>query len=298
MGDYGLLEGAIDLHVHASLDFFKRPFTELEIARAAQDAGYRAILFKSHFTLNSDRAFILNEILGGPMKVYGGIILNHSVGGINPVAVYAAIRLGAKEIKMPTLHSAHHVQISGPRYSYFDEKMPPVLSNLTGITILDEKGRLKREMGEILEIIKNEDVFLSTGHLSYPETRVLVREARGIGLERIQITHADSLYSFLTSDQQLEMADEGAVIEHHLARCMPVAFKGREGRMEPEEIVANIKKVGAERCTLGSDFGQMFNPHPVDGFRMFVRTMLKCGVTEAEMDWLIRKNPARLLGLK
>jgi hypothetical protein len=119
-----------------------------------------------------------------------------------------------------------------------------------------------------------------------------------MGLERIQITHADSLYSYLTVDQQLEFANMGAIIEHHLARCMPVAFKGREGRMEPEEIVYNIKKVGAERCTLGSDFGQLFNPHPVDGFRMFVRTMLKCGISEKEMDWLIRKNPARLLGLE
>jgi hypothetical protein len=79
---------------------------------------------------------------------------------------------------------------------------------------------------------------------------------------------------------------------------MPVYFKGKEGKIEPEEIVFNIKKVGAERCTLGTDFGQLFNPHPVDGFRMIVRIMLKCGITDIEMDWLIRRNPARLLGLE
>lgn len=298
MGDYGLLEGAIDLHVHATIDLYKRPFTELEVSRAAEEAGYRAILFKSHFTLNADRAFVLNEVLGGKLQVFGGIILNHAVGGINPVAVYAAIRFGAKEIKMPTLHAAHHVEVSGPTYSYFDEKMPPVLSSLKGICILDDRGKLKKEVYEVLEIMKNEDVFLGTGHLSYPEVRMLVGEARRMGIERVQITHADSLYSYLTVDQQIELADQGAIIEHHLARCMPIAFKGKEGRMEPEEIVFNIKKVGAERCTLGSDFGQLFNPHPVDGFRMFVRTMLKCGITDKEMDWLIRKNPARLLGLE
>ncbi|MBW1842263.1 MAG: hypothetical protein JRI75_10800 [Deltaproteobacteria bacterium] len=292
MSDYGILEGAIDLHVHAMLDFYKRPFTEMEIAETAEKVGYRAILFKSHFSPNADRAFIINDILDGKMKVFGGIILNHAVGGINPVAAYAAISMGAKEVKMPTLHAANHVDVSGPTYSYFDDKMPQILSSLQGIRILDENGKLKKPVYELLEVIKNEDVFLSTGHLSYPEIKVLVSEARQMGVERIQITHADSLYSYLTVDQQLEFAEQGAIIEHHIARCMPVVFKGKEGRMEPE-----IKKVGAERCTLGSDFGQFFNPHPVDGFRMFVRTMLKCGITEKEMDWLIRKNPARLLGL-
>jgi hypothetical protein len=298
MGDYGILEGAIDLHVHATIDLYKRPFTELEVARKAEEAGYRAILFKSHFTLNADRAFILNEVLNSKMKVYGGIILNHAVGGINPVAAFAAIRFGAKEIKMPTIHAQNHIHASGPTYAYFDEKMPPIFTNLKGIYILDEKGKLKKEAYELLEVIKPEDIFLSTGHLSYPEVKTLVAEARRMGVERIQITHADSLYSYTTVEQQLELANMGAIIEHHLARCMPIAFKGKEGRMEPEEIAYNIKKVGAERCTMGSDFGQFFNPHPVDGFRMFVRTMMKAGITEKEMDWLIRKNPARLLGLE
>lgn len=297
MGDYGILEGAIDLHVHATPDFYKRPFTELEVARKAEEVGYRAILFKSHFTMNADRAFMLNEALGGKTKIFGGIILNHAVGGINPVAAYVACHFGAKEIKMPTIHAQNHVEASGPTYAYFDDKMPPVLSSLKGIYILDEKGKLKKEVYEVLEVIKNEDVFLSTGHLSYPEVKVLVSEARRMGLERIQKTHADSLYAYTTVDQQLELANMGVIIEHNL-RCMPIAFKGKEGRMEPEEIVFNIKKVGAERCTLGSDFGQFFNPHPVDGFRMFVRVMLKAGINEKEIDWLIRKNPARLLGLE
>jgi hypothetical protein len=297
MADYGVLEGAIDLHVHAVPDIYKRPYTELEISRAAEAAGYRAILFKSHFAINADRAFLIHEVLGGRIKVFGGITLNHSVGGINPIAVWAAIRLGAKEVKMPTIHAAHHMELSGPTYSYFEEKLPPMFTKIKGIRVLDEKGSLRKEVYEVLEIIKNEDVFLGTGHLSYPELKILIPEARRLGVERIQVTHAESLYSYLTADQQKEFADQGAIIEHHLSRCMPVYLKGKEGKLEPEEIFNNIRKVGAERCTLGTDFGQLFNPHPVDGFRMIVRIMMKCGVTDPEMNWLIRKNPARLLGL-
>lgn len=207
MADYGVLEGAIDLHVHAVPDLYKRPYTKLEIARAAEEAGYRAVLFKSHFAIHADRAFIVNEVLGGKMKVFGGITLNHSVGGINPVAVLAAIRFGAKEVKMPAIHATHHIEVSGPTYSYFDEKLPPMLINLKGISVLDEKGKLKKEMYEVLEIIKNEDVFLGTGHLSYPELKILIPEACRLGVERIQVTHAESLYSYLTVDQQQEFAD-------------------------------------------------------------------------------------------
>jgi len=297
MADYGILEGAIDLHVHAAPDLYKRPYSELEVSRAAEAAGYRAILFKSHFAINADRASVINEVLGGRVKVFGGITLNHPVGGFNPIAVLAAIGLGAKEIKMPTIHAAHHMEVSGPTYSYFDEKLPPRFIDLEGISVLDEKGKLKKEVYEVLEVIHHEDVFLGTGHLSYSELKVLIPEARRLGVERIQVTHAESLYSYLTVEQQQEFAALGAIIEHQLSRCMPVYLRGKEGKLEPEEIFNNIRKVGAERCTLATDFGQLFNPHPVDGFRMVVRIMIKCGMTDAELDWLIRKNPARLLGL-
>ena len=55
--------------------------------------------------------------------------------------------------------------------------------------------------------------------------------------------------------------------------------------------------MGAHRCTLGTDFGQLFNPDPIDGMRVFVQTMMKCGITLEEIDLLIRKNPAWLVGL-
>jgi hypothetical protein len=72
--------------------------------------------------------------------------------------------------------------------------------------------KLKKEVYEVLEVVKNEKVFLGTGHLSYPELKVLIPEARRMGLERIQITHAESLFAELTVDQQLEFANQGAII--------------------------------------------------------------------------------------
>jgi hypothetical protein len=56
--------------------------------------GMRAILIKNHFTLTSDRAQVASDEIGFP--VFGGIALNHSVGGLNLHAVEAALKLGAK----------------------------------------------------------------------------------------------------------------------------------------------------------------------------------------------------------
>lgn len=293
---YSILEGAIDLHIHANPDLYARPFDEIEIARRAKEVGYQGVLFKSHFTTNADRAYILNKLVGG-LRVLGNITLNGTVGGINPQAVYAAAKLGVTEVKMPTVHAAHHIGIMGPTYAFFDEKFAPVLSEQKGITILDEKGKLIRQIYEIFEIIKEHNLILGTGHLSRGEVMVLVQEARKAKVERILVTHAESALSYLTVEEQAELADMGAYIEHNFTICMPIYLQGKRGKREPEEIAANIKKVGAQRCTMGTDFGQLFNPDPVDGMRIFVQAMMKCGITLEEIDWMIRKNPAWLIGL-
>jgi predicted metal-dependent phosphotriesterase family hydrolase len=43
--------------------------------------------------------------------------------------------------------------------------------------------------------------------------------------------------------------------------------------------------------------GQPVNPIPREGFRMFVKTMLHLGLSENEVDTMIKENPAKLLGL-
>lgn len=295
---YSILQGVIDLHVHGSPDLYARPFDEIEIAQKAKDVGYRGVLFKSHYTMNADRAYILNKMIGcDGFRVFGNITLNQTVGGINPQAVYAAAKLGVTEVKMPTVHAANHIRIMGPTYTFFDEKFSSVLSEQIGISILNEKGKLIPAIYEIFDIIKENNLLLGTGHLSQKEVMILVKEATNAKLERILVTHAESVLTNLSAEEQVDLADMGAYIEHNFTICMPIYLQGDKGKKQPEEIVANIKKVGAHRCTMGTDFGQLFNPDPVDGMRIFVQTMMKCGITLEEIDWMVKKNPARLVNL-
>ena len=98
-----LLEGAVDIHIHSAPDIYTRILNDIELALQAQEMGMKAILVKNHFTETAGRARLATDVTG--FMVFGGIALNFSVGGINPHAVRAALKLGAKTVWMPTLHS-------------------------------------------------------------------------------------------------------------------------------------------------------------------------------------------------
>ena len=85
----------------------------------------------------------------------------------------------------------------------------------------------------------------------------------------------------------------GAVIEQCFVACMPVL-----GGMNPKTMVDCITVIGVEHCILSTDMGQNANPTPPEGFRSMVGTMLQLGLSEKELETLVKTNPARLLGLE
>ena len=133
---------------------------DIELTHAASRAGMSAVLLKSHHTLTSDRARLAEKHVSG-IHVFGGLVLNDAVGGLNATAVEAALEMSAREIWMPTLTAANHLQFFGVEGK--------------GITILDESGSIKTIVLEILEMIAQEGGILGTGHLSVEEILILVR---------------------------------------------------------------------------------------------------------------------------
>lgn len=135
---------------------------------------------------------------------------------------------------------------------------------------------------------------LATGHLSVSEAFALVDEARRKGVSKIVITHPllKTLGAYLSLEKQRRMAAKGAFIEHCFSLTMPLM-----GRLDPMTIVKAIRAVGAEHCIMSTDLGQAYNPTPAEGMRMMIATMLKCGLSEKEIELMIKVNPAKLLGL-
>ncbi|MGB9727504.1 MAG: DUF6282 family protein, partial [Nitrososphaeria archaeon] len=173
-----LLDGACELHVHCSPDIIKRTVTEIGLAKMCKKFGYKAIVSKNHFTPTYDRAYYVRSIVP-EIKFFGGIVLNYTLGGLNPQAVKAAIAYDAKLVWMPTFHSDHHLKKAG-QIMYdpkrFEKHVDFRLRN--GLKILDEEGKIRNEVYEILDLISENDIILGTGHISKEETFKLVKEAR------------------------------------------------------------------------------------------------------------------------
>ncbi|MBW2149872.1 MAG: hypothetical protein JRI22_23015 [Deltaproteobacteria bacterium] len=293
---YGDLRGAIDIHIHSAPDAFPRLQNDLEIAQQALSAGMRAVLLKGHVTTTCDRASLVNHVIPD-IEVFGGIVCNQPVGGINPQAVSAAIRMGAKAVWMPTMWSEQHVQYSRQMsmdgYAAIGMAFPE-----KGITVLSGSGELLSEAGEILKLVANNDLILGMGHLSFNEQKVMISAAKQVGVTRIVVNHPTYQVLRFTKEQIKELADMGAYMEFCLLPLTPQwTLRDAERGWSPRQVAALIKEIGAERCVLATDVGQVHNPTAVEGFRILIRMMREGGISSQEIDFMTKENPAKLLGL-
>jgi hypothetical protein len=162
-----------------------------------------------------------------------------------------------------------------------------------GISLVDSGGKLLPSVISILEIIRENNMVLGTGHISIPEIYAITAEGIRRGV-KVTITHPLNSHfgSVLTLEQQKELGRMGAYIEQCFVSCMPVL-----GGMNPKVLVDHIKAVGEEHCILSTDFGQALHPTPPEGFRMMVANMIQFGLSEKEIEILVKVNPSKLLGL-
>ena len=287
-----LLRGAIDLHQHAAPSLFERITDDFGLAEQARQAGMRAVLLKAHEQDTTGRAALVRTRVSG-VEVFGGVVLNWIAGGLNPHAVDASIKLGARMVWMPTLSAQHHIDYFGG--SHFGRAMKARAApraESRGISVLGEHGELTTDTQEILKLIAEAGICLSTGHLSLFEIKALVPEARKAGVKKILVTHPDLGLSGISLDEQKWLATEGAIIEKDIITMMP-AWQS----LNLEAMVKSIRELGPEHCVLGTDFGQPQHPAPAEGLRMFIQMLLDQGITPEEIQTMVVKNPARLLGL-
>lgn len=290
-----LLHGAYDLHVHAEPDTVPRRQGILDVARDAAKAGMGGLIIKDHNTITADRAKIVNEIVPD-IKLYGGIVMNYAVGGLNPEAVDKAIQLGVKIIWMPSMDAAYTIKkVVITKETPWLEPIVPLLKEEDGISVL--KGglhgkELLPEVMDILKLIGDADVILDTCHLCAAEVFPLVREARNMGLKKIIITHPNCSVNRMTIDEQKGLAELGAFINYAYVPCMPMF-----DRQDPREIVQMINAVGVDHCLLFSDFGQIVNPPVVEGLELFIGNLLALGVSEEAITKMVKHNPEKLLNI-
>ena len=282
--------GTIDLHIHSSPSLFQRIGDDWSIAKAADEAGMRGIVIKSHHESTASRAYLVSKKFPR-MSIFGSITLNSYVGGINPAAVDSALRLGAKVVWMPSIDSAHHESIYGTTGSYGWQSGGRQEGK--GICILTN-GELLEEVNRVLRLIAEHDAILATGHLSEEEIRLLVPRARDIGVEKIIITHPFSRASGHTYELCIDMVKHGALIEIEWTGISPMSTWEGES---VEQLMTAIGKLGPRNCVLVSDAGQRHSPMPPEALRVLAQCLYEKGLSAEDLGVMMIDNPKELLGI-
>lgn len=283
------LSGMVDMHTHSGPSPMPRRFDHAEAARDAQRLNMRAIVVKSHHhNTQMDVLAMAGRIAKTSVKVFGGIALNSTVGGLNPHAVRMSLRMGGKVVWFPTISSGRHIECH-PEGGHFPTTAMPL--TLERIDIVDESGELKPVVFEILDEIREQGAILSGGHM-YPEyIRQLFEAAKDRGITRMMVNHPDFVIG-AEPELCLEYVRLGGYIEHEIGMYDP------EGGFWPVEQLMNwIGKVGPEHTVLASDLGQYNTPKPVDAFVRVCTALLDAGLSVKDLRQMVCENPAFLLDL-
>jgi hypothetical protein len=270
------LEGAIDLHVHSAPDVDRRRFNDLELARAARDAGMAAVLIKSHQNSTVERAWLVSQCVPG-IRVHGGLVLNETVGGLNVAAANLALKLGARQIWMPTRSARNH-------RAYHREA--------GGISILDERRQLLPEAEEIVRAAGEAGCIIGTGHLNPEETAKLVEASQRLGKPKILVTHPEWGPTYHSIEEQNKLASYSNV---YFERCF-VSTTHLCGCVPFETIERAIVETRVERTVISTDLGQPETPPPADGLRLYAERLHASGFSVDDIRIMMQANPERLLG--
>lgn len=273
-----LLQGACDTHVHFAPDIVPRLLSGPQLAAEARELGMRAILLKNHHCPTYLTASAIDEMFPG-LRVFGGLVLNAACGGLNPDAVRCALRMGAKEIWMPTVSSLRHVT--------FFHAPPETLC----VPVFDDRGRPAPGLPEILDLIAHSGAILGTGHLSPFECEALVSLAKQAGVRKILVTHPEFEAVDMDLDTQVRLAGQGVFFE----RCCHALYTRQH---LPLALVARqIRCVGIGSTILASDMGQLGYPEPAHALLHFCESLMRFGFSKEDIRTMVCGNPARLLGL-
>lgn len=280
------LSGTIDLHVHSAPDVYPRLLDDLEVVQAAEAVGMRAVLLKSHHTLTADRAQLVERHVG--IAVRGGLALNLSVGGINPVAVETALAFGARQIWMPTIHARHCLRMAASEMFAAEAR-----KGYAGLAPFDDEGHPVAGLLAILEMIRDADAVLGTGHLAPEESLRLLETARDMNLSRLLVTHPLMSFTRFTFDEMQRACELGAYLEFDALTCRPTWPEF----MPASTTARAIAEIGAEHCVLASDGGQDWNPAAPQMLLTFAEELTGHGVAADALRRMMHDNPAYLLGV-
>lgn len=282
-----LLVGAIDPHVHSYPDFVRRAQDMVQIGIDASKAGMRAVVFKDHWNVSAGAAYCAQRHLDymiekgdltHRVELYGG---TGTCLGMNPQAIRVALRYpNFKMIWFPTFTSFGFWRNAGhPEHG--------------GVKLTDDYGKVLPEVVEIMEIATENKVAIGLGHTDFADLWPIAKKGKEIGIHAI-LDHPLLEMNKLVLDEMKQLADLGIYVGTY---CQPLIPSLYQPVADPMDTINTINAIGAERCIIGSDFGQVLQMDSIDGLRVSIRALLAFGIKQKDLHIMLHENSAKLLWL-
>ena len=278
-----VMQGIIDMHIHAAPDVRARKLDDLELMEASVQRGVRAIVLKSHNVPTADRAYLVNRVAAEKypdvkFTAFGGLCLNRPVGGLTPDAVETSLKLGAKVIWLPTNTAENHYRKNGKDPS-------------KGVVVTRD-GKAVDELQDIFALVKQYNAVLATGHIGAEECFPVVEAARAAGVEKIVITHPEFWVVGMTPEQQADIVRKyDVLLESVYAQPVNGSYK-----INIPDNIAAMKAIGPEHFVISTDSGQTVNPYWYESYTTYFKAVSEVFTSE-QVRRMTHDNPAWLLDI-
>jgi hypothetical protein len=274
------LIGAIDLHAHHGPDSYARQWNAFEVVKLAKERGMRGVVLKNHWTETAGLAWLIRKYGTQGIEVFGAVTLDTPVGGVNPMAVrYMADVEGGwgRIVWMPTHDSEHEVDFN---------------KETRARAIVSRNGKLIPEVLEVLDLIKEHNLTLATGHVTPEEALMIMGEAKKRGITRIIVTHPmlGPQFTDMSLPQMQQAVKLGGAIE------ITAGTLTGDGAGKARAIEA-IKTLGTGNVFVSSDSGLVGTPNHPDALAMAAKSLRAAGFSEQDLNRMFKQTPARLVGL-
>lgn len=268
------VEGSYDLHVHSAPSHVKRTIDDIDLIKKASTYKMAGVLIKNHYEPTSGRAELINTHFNFFTKAYGGVVLNSTVGGVNPYACESALKMGAKIVWLPTRDAENSLRYGNMKGDFF---------NREGISVVDDKGKLIKSFKEVVEVVKKYDATLATGHISLEESLKVCDYAIKKNV-KVVLTHPDWNRTKTPIDVQIDLGKKGVFIEKVWANL-------DDGDCNVDEFLNVMNQLDFNNTFITTDRGYYTKKPPFESLVDCIEFLIEKGVDGRNIEKILKITP-------
>ena len=268
------VEGSYDLHVHSAPSHVKRTIDDIDLIKKASTYKMAGVLIKNHYEPTSGRSELINTHFNFFTKAYGGVVLNSTVGGINPYACESALKMGAKIVWLPTRDAENSLRYGNMKGDFFKRE---------GISVIDDNGKLINSFKEVAEVVKKYDATLATGHISLEESLKVCDYAIRKNV-KVVLTHPDWSRTKIPIDIQIDLGKKGVFIEKVWANL-------DDGDCSSDEFLNVMNKLDFNNTFITTDRGYYTKKPPFESLVDCIEFLIEKGVDGRNIEKILKITP-------